>query len=98
MKHRLMRFLCLLLTLALCIPSALAYNKLQRGDKSADVLAMQKALQALGYPLEADGSFGSATYDAVIAFQKTNNIKQDGIAGNDTLKLLYALAGNTGNQ
>ena len=98
MKHRLMRFLCLLLALALCIPSALAYNKLQRGDKSADVLAMQKALQALGYPLEADGSFGSATYDAVIAFQKTHNLKQDGIAGNDTLTLLYALAGNTGNQ
>lgn len=91
-----MRFLCLLLALVLSLSPAFAYDKLQRGDKNADVLAMQKALQALGYPLEADGDFGSATYDAVIAFQKTHSLKQDGIAGNDTLTLLYSLASSAG--
>lgn len=95
MKHQLMRFLSLMLALLLVAAPALAYEKLQRGDQNADVLAMQKALQTLGYSLEADGNFGSGTREAVKAFQKANGLKQDGIAGNETLTLLYSLVSQT---
>ncbi len=68
------------------------YQKLQRGDKNSRVADMQRALTKLGYPLTADGNFGSGTYAAVRAFQQKYNLKVDGIAGNQTLTLLFSLA------
>ncbi len=68
------------------------YQKLQRGDKNSQVAEMQRALTKLGYPLTADGNFGSGTYAAVRAFQKQYGLKVDGVAGNQTLSLLYSLA------
>jgi peptidoglycan hydrolase-like protein with peptidoglycan-binding domain len=46
------------------------------------VLRMQHSLQALGYWLgEADGSYGDATTQAVMAFQGYEGLARDGIAG-----------------
>lgn len=92
MKHRCIRILCLSLSLILFFSSAFAYTKLEKGMKGAEVLAMQKALKALGYPITLDGSYGIATENVVRSFQRNHSLSVDGIAGNATLSLLYSLA------
>ena len=72
--------------------SAFAYEKLQQGDKNDDVLAMQLALRSLGYSITADGSYGPATVNVVKSFQRKHNLTADGVAGHQTLSLLYSLA------
>lgn len=64
---------------------------LTSGASGTDVSRMQQALIALGYlPQGADdGSFGSATKDAVKAFQLANGLDADGIAGEQTLRKLF---------
>ncbi len=50
---------------------------------------LQQHLVALGYWLgTADGSYGAATQHAVTAFQKTNGLDRDGVAGPVTLAAL----------
>ena len=59
---------------------------LKQGTSGSSVLALQNALIQLGYdPGPADGSFGSGTTQAVIAFQASAGLKQDGVAGPTTL-------------
>jgi len=92
LKHFLFRLVCLVAAFILLFTSAFAYEKLQQGDKDGDVLAMQQALRSLGYSIVPDGSYGAATAKVVKSFQKNHGLKQDGIAGNQTLSLLYSLA------
>lgn len=87
-----MRFLSAVLALMLLCPAALAYEKLQRGAAGAQVLSMQSALKSLGYTIDADGKFGPATALVVKAFQRQYGLTVDGIAGSQTLTLLYTLA------
>ena len=54
--------------------------------KSNSVLALQEKLVNLGYPLKTDGDFGNATYNAVVDFQKKNQLGVDGVVGNDTIR------------
>lgn len=73
------------------LPTTPKYATLKRGSTGNDVADMQKRLIALGYMTSgADGKFGGGTQLAVIAFQKANGIKADGIAGSTTLTLLYS--------
>ena len=59
-----------------------------RGDK---VVKLQERLQALGYyDGEIDGQFGPGTQGAVVDFQKNNGLDTDGLAGTETLSLLYS--------
>ena len=59
-----------------------------RGEKVED---LQKQLKALGYYQgEIDGQFGPGTRDAVIAFQRNNGLDADGLAGTETLGVLYS--------
>ena len=59
----------------------------QRGE---DVKQLQTALSIRGYlgQLEIDGIFGRRTKNAVIAYQKANNLKADGEAGKNTITAL----------
>ena len=62
-------------------------NILSKGSRGVDVKALQENLIKLGYsmsPYGADGSFGTTTYKAVVAFQKSRGLKQDGIVGAQT--------------
>ncbi len=72
-------------------PVASVGETLQEGQSSNAVRAMQTRLKELGYLSgTADGSFGSATKAAVIAFQTANGLRADGRAGTATLNKLYA--------
>ena len=55
---------------------------LKKGCKGADVTELQRLLNAAGgYNLAVDGDFGTKTYNAVKAYQKSMGLKVDGIAG-----------------
>ena len=64
---------------------------LRKGDKGADVKALQEALIAQGFSCGswgADGDFGTATENAVKAYQKAHGLTVDGIAGAKTFAAL----------
>ena len=64
---------------------------LSSGSQGEKVEELQKRLQALGYYTgEIDGQFGPGTREAVVAFQKNNGLDADGLAGTETLKVLYS--------
>ena len=61
------------------------------GAKGEDVKQLQQRLKDLGYLNgKVDGQFGGGTKRAVIAFQRKNKLDTDGVAGEETLKKLYA--------
>ena len=68
----------------------------QMNDVGLEVREMQQRLKDLGYLKgEADGQFGSATENAIKAFQFQHKLEDDGIAGEQTLNLLYSAQAQT---
>lgn len=70
--------------------------KTQKGDSGSNVVKLQQALECMGYydgPI--DGSFGESTEAAVKRFQKKRNMKEDGIAGSSTLRVIFGSAGKS---
>lgn len=65
------------------------------GSQGDEVRAIQQKLANLGYGIKVDGIYGSATRNAVTAFQKANGLSADGIAGEKTLAAL-GITGSTG--
>ena len=65
-------------------------NSLRLGDTGNEVRKMQQELRDLDYNVTTDGSFGTATENAVIEFQKRNKLTADGVAGKKTLDLLFS--------
>ncbi len=64
---------------------------LRPGDSSSQVRALQVRLAELGYYTNTnDGAYGGGTCQAVLAFQKNNQLTQDGIAGPQTLEKLVS--------
>lgn len=67
---------------------------LKLGSKGAAVIQLQKLLTQHGIngrnkkPISIDGDFGENTEYAVCQFQKKQNLKADGLVGNNTLKAL----------
>lgn len=61
---------------------------LRVGCSGRDVLSLQRALAAAGYPAEADGRFGYVTEEAVRRLQTQSGIGQDGVVGPATLTAL----------
>ncbi|MBX3598106.1 MAG: DUF3380 domain-containing protein [Rhizobiaceae bacterium] len=61
---------------------------LKRGDTGTSVMQLQTLLTEAGFPVKCDGNFGIATQSALIAFQQSANISDDGILGCTTLKAL----------
>ena len=73
-------------------PSELqAMGILTVGAKGDEVTRLQQRLKDLGYlSSKVDGQFGGGTKRAVISFQRRNQLKTDGVAGETTLAKLYA--------
>lgn len=61
---------------------------LRVGMKGYRTLALQKALNALGAKLDADGEYGSATMRAIKTYQADMTLSATGIANAETLKML----------
>ena len=62
---------------------------LRQGSSGPDVTNLQQKLKDLGFdPNGVDGNFGPGTRDAVIAFQQSQGLQADGIAGPATLAAL----------
>lgn len=62
---------------------------LRRGGTGPEVEALQRKLEEWGFsPGKIDGQFGAGTQAAVIAFQKSQGLLADGVAGPRTLKAL----------
>ncbi|MFT4015036.1 MAG: N-acetylmuramidase domain-containing protein [Paracoccus sp. (in: a-proteobacteria)] len=69
------------------IPDTLAprHPKIGLGSRNASVRVAQERLRALGFdPGPVDGAFGARTRAAVIAFQKSASLPQDGVIGPPT--------------
>ena len=67
-----------------------SYTTLKLGARSTEVKSLQQRLIALGYMTgSATGYYGDVTFAAVKAFQKTNGLSADGIAGKATQQKLY---------
>jgi peptidoglycan hydrolase-like protein with peptidoglycan-binding domain len=67
---------------------------LKPGSKGKQVAALQTKLNSLGFDAgKADGKFGPRTKAAVIAFQKSHNLRADGVAGPKTLAAIDQIAG-----
>ena len=65
---------------------------IQQGAKGADVRAIQDVLNfhiRRLTPLKVDGSFGPLTHARVVEFQKSNQLKPDGIVGPKTMGKLF---------
>ena len=68
------------------------YTSLKKHDKSDAVTTLQNRLMELGY-LDIDeptNYFGTITETAIVLFQRQHDLKQDGIAGNETQTLLFS--------
>lgn len=64
---------------------------LRPGDSSSQVRDLQVRLTELGYYTNTiDGAYGYGTRQAVLAFQKNNQLTQDGIAGQQTLEKMVS--------
>jgi peptidoglycan hydrolase-like protein with peptidoglycan-binding domain len=62
---------------------------LRTGSSGAAVKDLQSRLKAAGYEVgPIDGKFGTNTKRALIAFQKDNGLKVDGVAGPNTMRAL----------
>lgn len=60
----------------------------RKGDKGTPVRWVQDKLNAAGYKMTVDGSFGSGTDKAVKKFQKANSLTADGKVGSETRSAL----------
>ncbi|MFQ6311455.1 peptidoglycan-binding domain-containing protein [Lysobacter capsici] len=69
-------------------PSALGGALREGGGSPDDVRELQTALNRNGANLPVTGTFDPQTTEAVKAFQRSQNLHDDGIAGTDTLKAL----------
>ncbi len=71
-------------------------NALRIDDRGALVERLQRRLLELGFnPGKIDGDFGTATEQAVMAFQLSRGLLSDGVAGPRTLTELGLTADNT---
>jgi N-acetylmuramoyl-L-alanine amidase len=67
------------------------------GSQGEQVRQLQQKLQSYGYKISVvDGIYGSATYNAVVAFQKNNKLNADGVVGPATAAAVgISLSGTT---
>ncbi len=65
-------------------------NAIKLGDSGDDVSNVQKYLKKLGYLNSVTGYFGSDTQNAVLNFQKRNNLSKDGKVGAQTINKLLS--------
>lgn len=87
MNKLLKLLIVIFLFFSICCLSVSALSKM--GSMGNEVTEIQSFLKTEGFYSGAiDGIFGTATKNAVIAFQKANGLAADGVVGNQTLKAM----------
>ena len=85
--------ICLLCAILLFVTvTVFAAPILKQGSEGHDVFVLQQNLKKLGYPVETDGVFGMTTYNAVVAFQRNEDLSPTGIVDRATWHALQARA------
>jgi peptidoglycan hydrolase-like protein with peptidoglycan-binding domain len=80
-------------------PTAFPGELLHQGSKGDDVANIQRRLKDLGFNVTADGNFGRSTRQAVLAFQKAENLRsKDGMIGPNTWAALFSQALDDGSE
>ncbi|MBX3170149.1 MAG: peptidoglycan-binding protein [Candidatus Eremiobacteraeota bacterium] len=77
------------------LAKGLTLNKdmlLSQGSQGSKVRGAQELMNRLGGDLKTDGKFGPKTQEAVKKLQRENGLKEDGIIGQETLKVLNGKA------
>lgn len=73
----------------------ITHHRLEKGDESKEVEAVQRILSTHGYSLGSknpfDGKFGVKTEQAVREFQTKNKLPASGIVDSDTAKKLFGI-------
>ena len=72
--------------------SRLGDRALRAGASGKDVRQLQKALRQAGFPVKADGQYGSATVRAVKRFQAAAQLTASGVVGRKTATALRQAA------
>ena len=73
------------------------FPTLRRGSLSNYVLIAQDDLNTLGFRTNGlDGIFGLATYNAVVSYQRSRGLTEDGIVGCNTWRSLQEEVVGTG--
>ncbi len=68
----------------------------KEGDSGENVVKLQQALELLGYyNSDIDGHYGAQTIAAVKRFQKNRGMKEDGVAGASTIRVMFATGKST---
>lgn len=70
---------------------------LRLGSRGARVRELQALLNRQGAGIKVDGDFGDATHNAVMEFQRKNNIEIDGVVGPETQQILHKLRQDRNN-
>lgn len=60
------------------------YPTIKKGAKGNITKLIQERLNSVGFNLKCDGTFGSATFNAIKVFQRNRDLAQDGIVGAKT--------------
>ncbi|MGA4509019.1 phage tail tip lysozyme [Propionibacteriaceae bacterium G1746] len=76
-----------------------SFPTLKQGSTGSAVTTLQYLLRSKGYTITVDGSFGSATHNVVVAFQRSRGLVADGVAGPITWNALVPTLkqGSTGS-
>ncbi|MBR2008712.1 MAG: peptidoglycan-binding protein [Peptococcaceae bacterium] len=61
---------------------------LRMGNRGSAVAFVQRLLRQRGYTVRVDGIFGSMTRNAVMNFQRRNNLSQTGLVDDGTWRAL----------
>lgn len=77
-------------TLALIYSDIAPKYVIKEGMEGTDIRAMQEQLVDLGYLDKTTSYYGTETVEAIKVFQKRNNLSSDGLAGGETVDLLYS--------
>lgn len=72
-------------------------NPLRMGDRGADVLELQRSLNADGASLDEDGIFGPLTRSGVRGYQERHGLPVTGVADVAMLKQLWGVEEDMGN-
>ena len=70
--------------------AAPAYTTLRSGATGTQVIRLQQALAKYDYDVRVTGTYDAQTMQAVRSFQALNSLTVDGVAGKNTMTVLYS--------